>query len=129
MLLNLIVHEFKYLQTICKGCLCRFCFRKEIYDLTAGERLLDVLILEENYLVTVRPNLSLDSIWEDNFFLAALVELLLLSFGAYHFVDLNEALVGLIRVILLRKHQVKIFFFLFLAVLLIYPMGLVDMFI
>lgn len=54
---------------------------------------------------------------------------MLLSLSAYHFVDLNEALVGLIRVILLRKHQVKIFFFLFLAVLLICPMVLVDMFI
>jgi len=127
--LNLIVHEFEHLKTVGEGCLRRFGFRKEIDDFTAGERLLNVLILEENNLVTVRPDLSLHSIWEYNLLLAALVELLPLTLGADHLVDLYEAFISLIRVVLLREHQVKIFFLLPFDVLLIHSIVLVNMFV
>jgi len=85
--------------------------------------------LEENNLVTVRPDLSLHSIWEYNLLLAALVELLPLTLGADHLVDLYEAFISLIRVVLLREHQVKIFFLLPFDVLLIHSIVLVNMFV
>ena len=120
-LLNLVVLEFEDLQAVRERGLRRFSLREEVHDLASGEGLLDVLILEEDDLISIGPDLSLDPVREYYLLLAALVELLFLAFSTDHFICLNKVFIGLIRVILFREDQVVVFllfllFFLFLIV-------------
>lgn len=103
-LLYLVVLEFEHLEAIGERGLGGLGLREEVDDLAARERLLDILILEENNLVAVGPDFALYAVREDDLLLPALVELLLLALLADDFVDLNEVLVGFVRVVLLREN-------------------------
>ena len=124
-LLDLIVLEFKDLETIWEGRLSRLRFREEINNFSSWERLLNVLVLEKDNLVAVRPDLSLDTVWEDDFLLAALIELLLLTLPTDDLLDLQEAFVGFIGVVLFREDQV-VFFFLFHFLVFVNLMVIID---
>ena len=89
MLLNLVVLEFEYLEAIREGSLRGLCLREEIHYLASGESLFYILILEEDDLVAVGPDLSLHPVGEDDLFLAALVELLPLALRADDLVNLH----------------------------------------
>ena len=94
MLLNLVVLELKNLESIWERCLCCLCLREEVDNLASWESLLDVRILEKDDLIAIRPDLTLDSIWEHDLFLSTLEELLLLALGADYLIDLDETFVG-----------------------------------
>lgn len=96
MLLDLIVLKFENLEAVGESRLCRLRLREEIYDFTTWERLFDVLVLEENDLVAIEPNLTLDTVRENYLFLSTLVEFLTLSFLTDNLIDQDQVLIGLI---------------------------------
>lgn len=93
MLLNLIVLKLKYLQAVWERRLRRLGLGEEVHNFAARERLLDILVLKEDDLVSVRPYLALDSVREDYLLLAALIELLPFAFLADDLVDYDKILV------------------------------------
>lgn len=113
-LLNLVVLKLEHLKAIGERCLRSFRLGEEVNDLAGRERLLDVLVLEEDHLVAIGPYFSLDSVRKHDFFLATLVELLALAFLAQDFVDKQQILVRFIRVVLFRENQVEVFLIFFL---------------
>jgi len=68
-LLHLSVLELKNLQAVWEGRLSSLGFCEVVDDLLGGVRLLDVLVVEEDDGIAVRPALSLDSIRKHNLFL------------------------------------------------------------
>ena len=109
-LFDLVILELKNLQAVWESSLRRLSIREEVHNFPSWECLLDILILEENNLVAIWPNFPLNAIGKDYFFFAAFVELLLFAFRACDFVQLDQILVGVIRVVLLREDQVIVFF-------------------
>ena len=93
-LLDLVVLELEDLKPIWERCLRRLSFREEVDNLTTWESLLDVRILEKDDLIAIRPDLTLDSIWEHDLLLATLEELLFLALSADNLVDLNKTLIS-----------------------------------
>ena len=94
MLLDLVVLELEDLKPIWERCLRRLSFREEVDNLTTWESLLDVRILEKDDLIAIRPDLTLDTIWEHDLLLATLEELLFLALSADNLVDLNKTLIS-----------------------------------
>ena len=93
-LLDLVVLELENLEPIWERCLRCLCLREEVDNLTTWESLLDVRILEKDDLIAIRPDLTLDTIWEHDLLLATLEELLFLALSADNLVDLNKTFVG-----------------------------------
>ena len=87
MFLNLVVLEFENLDPVWESCLCGFRIREEVYNLAAFEALLDVIVLEEHYLIAIRPDFSFHAVREDYLFLARVKDPLDLAFGTYKFFD------------------------------------------
>ena len=85
MLLNLLVLEFEDLYAVWESCLCRFSLCKEIADLATLKALLNIIVLEENYLVTIWPNLPLYTVGENDFFFTVVINSLDLTFLTYIF--------------------------------------------
>ena len=55
---------------------------------------LDVRILEKDDLIAIRPDLTLDTIWEHDLLLATLKELLFLALSADYLIDLDKTFVS-----------------------------------
>ena len=85
MLLSLLVLEFEDLHAIWESCLCCFSLCKEIADLASLKALLNIIVLEENHLVAIWPNLPLDTVGENDFFLTVVIDSLDLTFLTYIF--------------------------------------------
>ena len=69
-LLNLLIGELKYLQSVRVGCLRRLSLREVVDDPLVRECLLDVLVGEVHYQVAIRVGLPPDTIVKDDFLLA-----------------------------------------------------------
>ena len=104
--LDLIVLEFEDLNTVGEGGLRRLRVREEVDDLASLEALLDVIVLEEDYLVAIRPDFPLDTVGEDYLFLARVIDPLDFSFGTYEFFDQLLILLDFIGVVLLWEDEV-----------------------
>ena len=86
-LLDLLVLEFEDLHPVGEGGLGCLCIREEVADFSALEALLDVVVLEEHYLVAIRPDFPLHAVGEDDLFLARAKDPLDLPFRADKFFD------------------------------------------
>lgn len=69
MFLNLTILEFKNLKSIWKCGLCSLCFCKIIHNFLVWVSLLDIIIVEINYGVSIRECFSSYTIWKYYFFL------------------------------------------------------------
>jgi len=69
-LLNLLIGELKYLQSVRVGRLRRLSLREVVDDPLVRECLLDVLVGEVHYQVAIRVGLPPDTIVKDDFLLA-----------------------------------------------------------
>ena len=87
MLLDLLVLELEDLHPIREGSLRCLCICEEVAHLSALKALLDVVVLEEHYLVAIRPDLPLHTIRKDDLLLAIVKDPLDLPFRAYKFFD------------------------------------------
>lgn len=87
MLFNLLVRKLKHLQAIIESSLRCLSFSEEINNFLIWECLLDVLIGEVDYHITVWVSLSANTICKDNFFLAGLVDTLDFTIMAYYLVN------------------------------------------
>ena len=117
-LLDLIVLEFEYLKPIGEGCLRSLRFREEVYYFTASKCLFNVLVLEKHHLVAVWPYLTLYAILEDDLLLAALIELLALTFLTDYLIDEDKILVGLVGVVLFWEDKIVVILLFFLIKLI-----------
>ena len=73
-LLDLVVAKLEDLQFIREGRLRRLCLGEVVDNLAVGECLLDVLVVEVDNGVAVWEGLTLDSVVEDDFLFAVLVD-------------------------------------------------------
>ena len=73
-LFDLIIGEFEHLQSVWKRCLSGLCLREVVSHLLVRESLLDVLIVEVDYRVAIREAFSFNSVVENHFLLAILVD-------------------------------------------------------
>ena len=73
-LLDLLVLEFEDLHAVREGGLSSLGLCEEVAGLASFEALLDVVVLEENDLVAIRPDLPLHSVWENYFFLTVIID-------------------------------------------------------
>ena len=87
MLLDLLVLELEDLHPIWEGSLRCLCICEEVAYFSALEALLNVVVLEEHYLVAIRPDFPLHTVREDDFLLAIVKDPLDLPFRAYKFFD------------------------------------------
>jgi len=70
MLLNLLVAELEYLQTLRERSLGCLSVCKVVDDLLVRESLFDVIVVEVDNRVSVRESLSSNSVAKNNFFLS-----------------------------------------------------------
>ena len=110
MLLNLVVAEFEDLKLVREGSLRCLCLREEIDNFSVGERLLYVLVVEVNYGVTIWEGLTFDTVVENYFFLAVLIDALNLAIVAHVLLD-NFLVRQRLAVILLREFEAEVFLF------------------
>ena len=112
MLLDLIVAALEHLQLVGERGLSCLRLSEEVHDFTVGEGLLDVLIVEVDDCVAIGERLALDSVVEDDFFLAVLVDALDLTVVAH--VLLYDLLVRVsLAVILLRELEAEVLLLIF----------------
>ena len=101
-LFDLAVAEFEHLQFIRESCLSCLSLCEEVYDLTIRKSLFDILIVEVDNSVAVWMRFSFDTIIEDDFFLAILINAL--NFTIMTNILLYNFLVGhSFAVVLLRE--------------------------
>ena len=72
-LLNLAISELEHLEAIWESRLRGLGVREEVHDLPVREGLLDVVVVEVDYRIAIRPYFPLQSIREDHFLLPVLV--------------------------------------------------------
>jgi len=131
MLLNLLVCKFKYLQSIRKRRLRSFRLCKVVHNFLIWKSLLDIIISEVDDHVTVRMGLSPDSIRENYFFLAWLVNsldlaimtnllLYYLAVSSCLAVVLRQKLKTVVFLLLLITSVIKMINFMILGVVLDY---------
>ena len=110
MLFNLAVAKFKDLKLVREGSLRRLCLSKEVDDLSVLESLLNILVVEVNYGVTIWEGLTFDTVVENYFFLPILIDALNLTIVAH--VLLHDFLVRKrLAMILLWEFKAEVFFF------------------
>ena len=109
-LFNLVVAEFEHLKLVREGGLGSLCLWKVVYDLSTRESLLDILVVKVDNCVAIREGLALNSVVEDYFLLAVLIDSLNLAILSN--VLLNDLLVReWLAVILFRILQTEVFVF------------------
>ena len=104
MFFNLIIWEFKDLEAIRESSLCSFSFIEVVDNLLIRECLFDIVIVEVDYWITIRPYLSFNSIGKYNFFLAIIIEPLNFSIMTFNLID---KLWGVLAVIFWRKLEIE----------------------
>lgn len=70
MLLDLAVREFEDLKSICIGCLSGFGLSKIVNNLCVGICLLDVVVIEIDYCISIRERFSSYTVRKDHFLFA-----------------------------------------------------------
>ena len=79
MLLNLIIWKLEDLESIRESCLSSLSIWEVINDFLVWECLLNIIIIEVYYRIAITPNLSLNTVSKDNFFLSSFIDSLDLS--------------------------------------------------
>jgi len=87
MLLDLVVSEFKHLQTIREGTLSSPGIGEVVNDFLVSEGLLNVLVCKIHDHVSIGMGLSLHAVGKNNFLLAALVNTLDFAVMPYDLID------------------------------------------
>jgi hypothetical protein len=99
--LDLVIRKFEYLQTIWKSCLgCPF-LCKIIHNSLICIRLLNIVVIEVDYSVSVWEDFSFDTIVKDNLFLSIFVFALYLTIRRDNFFD--DSHISLFFVVVVRK--------------------------
>ena len=112
MLFDLVVAKFKDLKLVREGSLRCLRLGKKVDNFSVLERLLNVLVVEVNYGVTIGEGLTFDTVVENYFFLSILIDALDLAIVAH--VLLHHFLVSQrLAMILLWEFQAEVFFFIF----------------
>lgn len=83
MLFDLVVAKFKDLKLVREGSLRCLRLSKEVDNFSVLERLLNVLVVEVNYGVTIWEGLTFDPVVENYFFLSILIDALDLAIVAH----------------------------------------------
>ena len=83
MLFDLVVAKFKDLKLVREGSLRCLRLSKEVDNFSVLERLLNVLVVEVNYGVTIGEGLTFDTVVENYFFLSILIDALDLAIVAH----------------------------------------------
>ena len=104
-LLDLFVLEFEDLHTVGESGLGSFGLREEVASLAFFETLLDIAVLEENYLVAVWPDLPLHTIWKNDFFLTVIIDSLDFTLLANILFDQFLSFLGFIWMVMFWKHE------------------------
>ena len=112
MLFNLAVAKFKDLKLVREGSLRCLCLGEEVDNFSVLECLLDVLVVEVNYCVSIWEGLTLDTVVENYFFLAILIDALDLTIVANILLD-NFLVRQRLAMILLWEFEAEVFFFIF----------------
>ena len=108
-LLDLVVAELEHLELIREGSLCRLGLSEVVDHFAVREGLLDILVVEVDDSVSIGERFALDSVIEDDFFFAILVDAL--DFPIVTDILLNDFLVRQsLAVILLGEFQTKVLF-------------------
>lgn len=108
-LLNLVVAEFEDLQLVWESRLSCLRLSEVVNDFSVSKRLLNVVVVKVHDRVAVGEGLPLDSVVENHFFLAVLVDPLDLAIVTNELLD--DLLVGhCLAVVLLRELQTEVFF-------------------
>jgi len=118
MFFNLIVSKFENLQPIWVSSLSSLSFCEKVDYTLIRVCLLYVIIIEIDYRVTIRENLSLDTIVEDDFFLAILICALDLAIIAYHLLK-NFGVGRSLIMIAWEELHVKVLFRFFIGMMLL----------
>ena len=107
-LFNLVVRKLEHLKTIWERCLGCLCLCKVVGHFLVWEGLFDVLVVEVDDRVAIWETLTFDTVVEDDFFLAVLVNSL--DFAIMTNDLLNDLGVGsCLCVVFLREFEAVIF--------------------
>ena len=109
MFLDLIVAEFEHLELVRESRLSGLCLGEEVHNFAIRVGLLDVLVVEVDDSVAIREGLTLDTIVEDDLFLAVLVDTLDLTIVTYELLD-NFLVLNSFAVVLLGELKTEVFF-------------------